>query len=204
MFLIFLIAVLFSLALRHFFINLAHLFFSDKLTKHSAKILLSNFFLPANIYNLLLPSLFFLAQSQANFSLAKISPPGRINCLNFKNPRQGLSLIGLTGLLTNFLLVLSTLFIFKIIPKSSLLLTTFLVRLIEVNLAIVIFNLIPLPPLDAAKIIAPLFSYNFSYKFLQKENYFLLFLLFSTGIISKIILPLDYCILKILGIYKFL
>jgi Zn-dependent protease len=61
-----------------------------------------------------------------------------------------------------------------------------------INLALAIFNLIPVPPLDGSKILLGLLPYPQAYRFAKLESYgpiFLLILVFS-GIIGKVLFPI--------------
>ena len=82
--------------------------------------------------------------------------PVPINPYNFKNLRRGEIITSLAGPLSNLLLVLIfgflSKFLFPILPYGNLLIT-FFVYLVQINAILMIFNLIPIPPLDGSKVL---------------------------------------------------
>lgn len=91
----------------------------------------------------------------AGFGWAKPTP---YNPYNLKHQRFGPALIALAGPISNTLAVvvigtaLSIIYRFTDLPPSNLMIT-FFVLLIQVNILLAIFNLIPIPPLDGAKVL---------------------------------------------------
>ncbi|NTU98733.1 site-2 protease family protein [Candidatus Falkowbacteria bacterium] len=63
-----------------------------------------------------------------------------------------------------------------------------------VNLALMLFNLIPIPPLDGSKILLPFLSHRNQMRFHQLSNYgfMLIFILAYLGAFNLIIIPLVY------------
>jgi len=69
-----------------------------------------------------------------------------------------------------------------------------------INIALAIFNLIPVPPLDGSKILLGLLPYSQAYKFAKLEPYgpvFLLILVLS-GIIGKVLFPIVFFLFRLL------
>jgi Zn-dependent protease len=85
--------------------------------------------------------------------------PVPFNANNLKNPRWGSALIGLAGPFSNLLLALLVLAVLWFLPiigialPTSSLLAIFLAFLFQFNLILMIFNLIPIPPLDGSKLL---------------------------------------------------
>lgn len=114
---------------------------------------------------LFLPALMSLAGGPA-FGYAKPVP---YNPRYFKNIRQGELLVGLAGPCSNLLQAFFGVFLFWLTSHFSaeltevhgglfLLLRYFASLYVYVNLVLMFFNLIPLPPLDGSSIIAPFLS----------------------------------------------
>lgn len=85
--------------------------------------------------------------------------PVPVNPLNFQNPRFHNLLVALAGPAANFLLaIIITVLtaIFQPIPGSLAASTSYM--LISYNIVLMIFNLIPIPPLDGSKILAMFIS----------------------------------------------
>src|SRR5205085_1684011 len=88
--------------------------------------------------------------------------PVPVDPFNLRDGRKDMALVSLAGPLTNFLLaivasILIHLFFFRISFHASLLylwLRGLLWTIVEVNLSLAVFNLIPIPPLDGSKVFA--------------------------------------------------
>ncbi len=83
--------------------------------------------------------------------------PVPINPNNFKNPRQGSALTALAGPMANLLLAIALAMLLKIPGLTNTIYASFLLVCIQLNLVLMIFNLIPIPPLDGSKILALVF-----------------------------------------------
>ncbi len=72
---------------------------------------------------------------------------------------------------------------------------------IMINLALMVLNLIPLPPLDGGRIAISLLPQHLAYRYAQVERYafFILIALLLTGILSKIMGPFIFMLLAIIS-----
>lgn len=125
--------------------------------------------------------------------------PVPINPNNFKNPRLGSALTSLAGPLTNLLLadILALTYRFSGLTTDTLG-GRVILAIIFYNLLLMIFNLIPIPPLDGSGFWALFFPVLDSPKSRQVGPIILIILLFFTGF--TFILPILFYILKIFGI----
>jgi len=90
--------------------------------------------------------------------------PTPFNPYNLKYQKFGPTMVGLAGPLSNFLIVLLCTFFIKMLSgylTSNNLLVIFLHLSLLINLALMIFNLIPIPPLDGSSIVLTLLPYKF-------------------------------------------
>ncbi len=78
--------------------------------------------------------------------------PVPINPYNFKNPEKGMMITGLAGPISNFLLAWVLAILLKTIPLNNYLWVEVMQSAIYINLALMIFNLLPIPPLDGSRI----------------------------------------------------
>ena len=80
--------------------------------------------------------------------------PVPINPYNFSDPRKGSLMVSLAGPLSNFLFAWVLAIIYRNLPvESSSVLLEILSYTIWINLALAVFNLIPVPPLDGSHIL---------------------------------------------------
>jgi len=78
--------------------------------------------------------------------------PVPINNYNFKNPERGMMYTGLAGPISNFLVAWVLAIILKTIPFNSYFWVEIIQSAIWINLALFVFNLLPVPPLDGSRI----------------------------------------------------
>ena len=101
---------------------------------------------------IILPLTLILLRSPFLFGWAKPVP---VDPYNLKNPRKDMALISLAGPGANIVLaIVFSIFlriIFAAFPSSGI--ATLFLYLIEFNIALAIFNLIPINPLDGGKIL---------------------------------------------------
>jgi Zn-dependent protease len=93
----------------------------------------------------------FLMLIIVRFGWAKPVP---INPYNFRNPRNGALLVSLAGPVSNFLFAWIVAVFYRTLPLDpSGLLSQILSYTIFINLALGVFNLIPIPPLDGSHVL---------------------------------------------------
>ncbi len=105
--------------------------------------------------------------------------PVPVNPQYFKNPKGGMSLVGLAGPVSNFLLALVfTVFyglFVRLFGRSDLWIVeffaTFFLVGIALNVGLGIFNLLPFPPLDGSKILAYFLPNRWYYRLMDYERY---------------------------------
>jgi Zn-dependent protease len=77
--------------------------------------------------------------------------PVPINPNNFNNPRLGSALTAIAGPVSNFLQASLAAILLKLTIGMSNTLYLFLASVVSINLLLMVFNLIPIPPLDGSK-----------------------------------------------------
>lgn len=92
--------------------------------------------------------LFFISGGRFLFAYAKPVP---FNPYNLRYQKWGPVLVGLAGPAANFLLAAAFAVVLRLFPTSAL--APFLAIIIYANLTLMIFNLVPVPPLDGSKVL---------------------------------------------------
>jgi|AGTN01.2.fsa_nt_gi Zn-dependent proteases len=109
--------------------------------------------------------------------------PVPINARNFDNYKKGNILVSLAGVITN--LIISFVFYGIVIllmygfNVSNTILLTILSYIVQMNIVLCVFNLIPIPPLDGHHLISGFIarkSQKFYFYYMRYGNYLLLFL----------------------------
>jgi len=120
--------------------------------------------------------------------------PVPIDSFNLKNPRRDEMLISLAGPASNILLSFILGFFVRFFPA----LIVIIFPIVQVNLLLAVFNLLPIPPLDGSKIFLNLLPVDTAANWQEELNRFgpiiliaLIFLPFAGGnLISQIISPI--------------
>lgn len=131
-------------------------------------------------------ALFFTTQGRFAIGMAKPVP---VNFARLRNPRRDMILVAMAGPLANFFLAGMLNFFFKL--NGSV----YLLYAIYFNLGIMLFNLIPIPPLDGSRIVAGLLPPRAAYYYLKIEpfGFAIILALYMTHVLLYWIVPgLDF------------
>ena len=191
----------------------AHGFVANKLGDPTAKNLGRITLNPMKHFDLLgFISMVFFRVGWAN--------PVPINARNFKNPRRDMAISAAAGPISNFCLAIIFALFLKLVSLAygvitftsetqyiiMYLLEMMLLSGVVLNINLMIFNMIPIPPFDGSRILYVFLPTELYFKVMRYERYIMLafILLFATGALSG---PLSFLtnlltnlIFKILGI----
>ena len=124
--------------------------------------------------------------------------PVPVNMRNFKNPRAGMAVTAIAGPLSNIILAVIVLFIYGLvfIPLGGnnpggfgAVVMDIIERVAFISVALAVFNLVPIPPLDGSKVVFSFLSDNMYNKLMRYERYgiIVLILILNTKIFSNTI-----------------
>ncbi len=155
------------------------------------------------IGSLLLP--FILISSGASFVFGWAKPVP-FNPNNLRDKIYGGARVAAAGPFANLIMalffgiVLRAIFIFEPAFVNQLM-VNFLVIIVQINLLLMIFNLVPIPPLDGSKILMPFLPYHWKIRFLKMEQYgFILVLAFVMVGFPLIIPVISFLFRLIVGV----
>ena len=137
---------------------------------------------------IILPLLLLMSHAGILFGWAKPVP---VNPLNYRNYRWGEFAVSAAGPVSNLVLAA----IFSVVLRLGLE-NPGLMQLayfgVSINIFLALFNLIPIPPLDGSHILALVLPPELArlYSHLQPVGFILILILFYTGILGAIIMPL--------------
>jgi len=129
--------------------------------------------------------LLVMTGGQSMFAYAKPVP---FNPYNLKKaPKMGSAIVGVAGPLSNLLLAVVFGMIAQVVGGN---LGQVLSVLVYVNCGLMIFNLLPIPPLDGSKVLFAFFPHSWRNIQNTLENYGIVIFILLLGVISTIIGPL--------------
>jgi len=127
--------------------------------------------------SLLLPGMMLFAGMPFVFGWAKPVP---YNPYNLRDRRWGDAKVALAGPAANFAVAVVFALILRFLPFISLTFSGLIALIIYINLILMVFNLLPIPPLDGSKILASFLSPAWREKYLSLERFgFILVILFA-------------------------
>lgn len=143
---------------------------------------------------------FFSSSGQMLFGWAKPVP---INPRQFKKatPQRGMMWVGAAGPAANLAIVVLSALILERIPISNELLLLAVFRVFQLNVILMIFNLVPVPPLDGSRVLGGFLPPQTYIRWAQLDQYGMMFVLLF---LFLIIGPLNSVFFDIItAVYRF-
>ena len=153
---------------------------------------------------IILPLLLVLSGSRILFAWAKPVP---VNPAYFRNPRQGMMWVAAAGPGTNLgLAIIMTILLHVFGGVMPVFIQHVLAWGALINIVLMIFNLLPIPPLDGSRIVARFLEGEALVRYMKLERYglFIVFGLLWFGVLSKILQPVIYAAVELLQLSRFL
>jgi len=135
--------------------------------------------------------------------------PVPFNPYNLKNQKWGPAMIAMAGPFSNFLIAILTGFLLKAVLSFTTLahtngLIVLLAYLIQINIALLAFNILPVPPLDGSKLLFALLPARFDYikEFLSRYGTWVLIaiIIFGSPIFYALFNVFNLAVNRIVGI----
>lgn len=145
-------------------------------------------------------SLILLSGGSFSYGWGKPTP---FDPYNLQNPRKDAAIISIAGPISNILLAITGAILIRLIPHEF---TIFVLPLVTTNIALAVFNLIPVGPLDGQKILFGILPRDLAYEFQSIMNRYgtliLIFMIFpifgGEAPVTSIMTPTIHFLLNLL------
>jgi Zn-dependent protease len=149
--------------------------------------------------SLIIPLSLLIIGSPILFGYAKPVP---YNPFNLKNKKWGPAMVATAGPGSNLIIALLFGLTLRFIPSGNSLYLQNLVQIfayiVLLNLLLLVFNLVPIPPLDGSKILFALLPYKYQRLSFELERYGLVLVLFFVFFLFKFIIPVVFFLFKLI------
>ena len=118
--------------------------------------------------------------------------PVSINPRYYRDPKKGMALTALAGPMANFILSVIAMLLYAVIfivyKKTGVFagsigtISRITVTFVQLNLCFMVFNFIPIPPLDGSRILGLFLSNNAYFKIQQYERYSFILIIHMSGL----------------------
>ncbi|MDD5341603.1 MAG: site-2 protease family protein [Patescibacteria group bacterium] len=196
--LIFLVALFLAMTIHEFCHALSAYYLGDKTAQYAGRLTLNPLAHIDLFGTILVPLFLILSGSPILIGWAKPVP---VNYNNLSSQKWGPAIVSVFGPLANLVFGLFSVVLLKIVEVfmglgPNNLLVIFLTYLIYVNIGLMIFNLIPIPPLDGSKVLFGILPDKYINFKMWLERYgiiiLLFILLFFPGLLSGIYIVIDW------------
>jgi Zn-dependent protease len=191
-------AFIFSIVLHEVAHGYAAYRLGDPTAKMSNRLTLNPIAHVDLVGSIILPLVLVFSHSPVVLGWAKPVP---FNPYYFRDPKKGVMIVGAAGPLTNFALALISGVLFRIVaPIGGAAIPLFLAYFCVTNVALGVFNLIPIPPLDGSRVMYGLLRGEWFDRYMRLEPYgfVIVFALLYLGVLDLIIGPVSQFMLHFL------
>ena len=141
------------------------------------------------IGSILLPFILIATGSSFIFGWAKPVP---YNPYKLRDAKYGGAKVALAGPMANLIVAITFGLVLRFVTSLSLEMSYFIQIIVFINLLLMVFNLVPIPPLDGSKVIMPFLSADWQKKFMMLEQYGMILVFAFVWFGFDLIIPVIY------------
>lgn len=144
-----------------------------------------------------LPLVMILTGMPFVFGWAKPVP---YNPNNLSDKKYGEAKVALAGPLANLMIAIAFGLVLRFFPGYNFTFAGLLSVIIQINLVLMIFNLVPIPPLDGSKILAAFLPEEWRNKYLSLERYGFIFVIIFVMMAGELVFPIVNFLFKLISV----
>jgi len=187
------VVIIFSAIIHEVMHGVAADWLGDKTARYAGRLTLNPIPHIDMFGSIILPVLLALSHSPFFFGWAKPVP---YNPYNLKNQKWGPVMVGLAGPAANLLLAASFAIVLRLFPSSGI--APFLAIIVYANVLLMVFNLVPIPPLDGSKILYAILPDSAAGVKQFLDRYGFVILLFFVFFLFDLIAPVIDAVVRLL------
>jgi Zn-dependent protease len=145
--------------------------------------------------SIILPSLMALSGTGIIFGWAKPVP---FNPNNLNDKKWGPAKVAIAGPMGNLIIAVMLGLSLRFLEIANPTMIALFAMAILINLVLMIFNLVPIPPLDGSKVIIPFLPFKWQMQLMKLERYGMILVLLFIFIAFDIIIPITFFLMKLI------
>ncbi|HKK54587.1 MAG TPA: site-2 protease family protein [Patescibacteria group bacterium] len=145
--------------------------------------------------SIILPSLMALSGTGIIFGWAKPVP---FNPNNLSDKKWGSAKVAIAGPLGNLIIALMLGLTLRFLEIANPTMIALFAMAILINLVLMIFNLMPIPPLDGSKVIMPFLPFKWQMQFIKLERYGMILVIIFIFFAFDIIIPVTFFLMRLI------
>jgi Zn-dependent protease len=145
--------------------------------------------------SIILPSLMALSGTGIIFGWAKPVP---FNPNNLTDRKWGPAKVAIAGPLGNLIIALMLGLGLRFFEIANPTMIALFAIAILINLVLMIFNLVPIPPLDGSKVLMAFLPFNWQTQFMKLERYGMILVILFIFIAFDIIIPITFFLMRLI------
>jgi len=142
-----------------------------------------------------LPLVMLVTRMPFLFGWAKPVP---YNPYNLRDRKYGDAKVAIAGPLANFAIALSFGLLLRFLPFFNLVFSGLLMSIVYINLVLMVFNLVPIPPLDGSKILATFLRPDLRERYLNMNRYGFILVILVVMFFGDLIIPIVNFLFKLI------
>lgn len=147
------------------------------------------------IGSVFLPLLLIISNANFVFGWAKPVP---YNPYNLRDQKFGPAKVAVAGPLANLVVAVAFGIILRFVPFATPAMGSYIQIIVLINLLLMVFNLVPIPPLDGSKVIMPFLPKYLQQKLMQLEPYGMILVFAFVWIGFPLILPVIFYLFSLI------